>query len=147
MVATLVEFVAREFRVAGQALEFDDASEELPEEVTPGDLLRSEAKHKFVEFKGLVSNVRSEYLTMSIDQNLATLTELPASLTLCEEVRAVGTSLKHVLRVLEQDLQLFHENFALQFIFFVNKVLQEFDLDLGRQAFDEARIHAVHING
>lgn len=84
MIATLVEFITGEFRVAGLALELDNTGEELPEEVTPRDLLRSEAQHKFVEFEGLVCHVGCKQLAVSIDQDLATLALLPASLARCE---------------------------------------------------------------
>lgn len=58
----------------------------------------------------------------------------------------MSAPLQHVLRVLEEDLELFHENFALQLVFLVDEVLKELDLDFGRKALDQARIHAVHVD-
>ena len=67
VIATLVQFVAGEFLVASQALEFDHAGEELPKEVTPRDLLCPKAQHEFVEFKRFVSYVRCKQLAVRID--------------------------------------------------------------------------------
>ena len=56
---------------------------------------------------------------MSVHKYLALLTELPPALTRSEEGRAMGAPLQHVLAVLEKNLELFHENLALQLIFLV----------------------------
>ena len=80
MVVAMVDLVTRESLVAIYAFEIKNAGKQLPEQVFPRDLFRSEAYHKFVELKVAVSYVLSFHLTMSINENLSLFTDLPFSL-------------------------------------------------------------------
>eukprot|EP00353_Schmidingerella_taraikaensis_P009273 CAMPEP_0185573474 /NCGR_PEP_ID=MMETSP0434-20130131/5169_1 /TAXON_ID=626734 ORGANISM="Favella taraikaensis, Strain Fe Narragansett Bay" /NCGR_SAMPLE_ID=MMETSP0434 /ASSEMBLY_ACC=CAM_ASM_000379 /LENGTH=265 /DNA_ID=CAMNT_0028189705 /DNA_START=810 /DNA_END=1606 /DNA_ORIENTATION=- len=97
----LVKLVARKFRVTGQALKLNYASEELPEEVAPGDLLSAQTQYKFIQLEGFVSHVRGQKFTVSIDEGLTALAQLPPPLARREESGAVRAPLQHVLRILE----------------------------------------------
>ena len=48
VVVTMVDLVAREPLVAGYTFEIENAGKQLPEQVFPGHLFRSEAYDKFV---------------------------------------------------------------------------------------------------
>ena len=57
MVTALIQAVTSEFLIAPDAVKLDNAGEELPKEVLPGDFLGSEGKDEFVEIEVFVSNV------------------------------------------------------------------------------------------
>ena len=76
----MVDFVSREPLVAFYAFEIKNAGKQLPEQVFPRHLLRSEADNKFVELEVAISHVLSFHLTMSINENLSLFTDLPLSL-------------------------------------------------------------------
>ena len=80
MVVAMVDLVTRESLVAIYAFEIKNAGKQLPEQVFPRDLFRSEAYHKFVELKVAVSYVLSFHLTMGINENLSLFTDLPLPL-------------------------------------------------------------------
>ena len=119
MVTALIQAVTSEFLIAPGAVKLDNTGEELPKEVLPRDFLRTERQDKFVEFKGFISNVWRLELAMSVHKDLALLTELPSALARGEERGAVGASLQHILAILEKNLELLHEDLALQLILLV----------------------------
>ena len=83
---------------------------------------------------------------MSINENLTFLTDLPSALRLSEQGRAMSTPLEHVLVVLEQDFEFFHENFALQLVFLVFEAIKDVNLNFAGKSLYESRVHAVHVN-
>ena len=85
MVVALVQSIACKFLIALSAMELDDTSKKLPEEVPPRDLLGSETQHKLVELEAFVSDVRSRDLSVGIHENLTFLTGLPPALAQCKE--------------------------------------------------------------
>lgn len=54
--------------------------------------------------------------------------------------------MEHALLVLKHDLQLLHEELALQFVLLILQVVEIIDLDVLGQLFHEVAIQAVHID-
>lgn len=59
MIAALIELVARKALIALYTVKLYHTGKKLPKEVSPWDLFRTQAKHKFVELKAFVGDVRS----------------------------------------------------------------------------------------
>ena len=76
----MVDLVTREPLITGYAFEIENAGKQLPEQVFPRHLFRSEAYDKFVKLKVAISYVLSFHLTMSINENLSLFTDLPLPL-------------------------------------------------------------------
>lgn len=147
VVTALIQAVTGKFLVAFEAVKLDNARKKLPEEVLPGNFLRAQRQDELVELEALICHVWRLDLAVGVYEDLTFLTELPSSLTRCEERGTVSTALEHVLTVLKEDLKLFHENLALQLIFLIFQLVERFDLHFAGQSFHEARVHAVHVNG
>ena len=58
MVTALIQPVTSEFLIAPNTVKLDNAGEEFPEEVFPGDFLCPERQDKFVELEAFISNMR-----------------------------------------------------------------------------------------
>ena len=146
METALVELVACEALIALDAVELNHTGKELPEEVPPRNFLGPQTQDKFVELEAFISDVRSLQLAVSIYENLTFFTDLPSALRLSKQGRAMGTPLEHVLVVLEQDFEFFHENFALQLVFLVFEAIKDVNLHFAGKSLDESRVHAVHVD-
>ena len=80
MVVAMIDLVTSEPLVAVHAFEIKNAGKQLPEQVFPRHLFRSEADNKFVQLEVAISHVLSFHLTMSINENLSLFTDLPLPL-------------------------------------------------------------------
>lgn len=120
----MIDLGADKLFVAGRALEFLQASEHLPEDLLPTNLLLPEEHNKLVDVPVLIALVLGDHLTVAVDKELRARAVSPLALVRRVQRAAVDATVQHIVLFFEKMLQLLHKQLGLELVLLIVQIVE-----------------------
>jgi hypothetical protein len=147
MRAAVVELGPDKLLVTACTPELLKPRKHFPKNVAPRNLFLSEVHDKLIDVPMLIGLVLGHGASIAVNKEVCLGALVPLALVTRVEGTAVDTTVQHVVLLLEQVLQLLHEQLRGQLVLLVHQLVQVVEGNLPGQSLDEAGVHAVHVDG